>query len=424
MSSALINKIVIISVLSAAFSAPASAAPPAPSTSDVPAAVQAAQKKYGVPSPKPRQIFQPAVNIGLKELVELEQRSCSWACVTSTFYDYRSVSVYRRRAGLHLGYDIAMAAGSKVLAAWPGTVVSIAPWSDLEWGVTVASSNGMEVTYGHILPTVSVGAVVQTGDTVGTIAINHVDVKMRDRNGNYVPFGEKGKSGVRVDGAVITANIPREQLMTEWLTARNIQNTIEDEIAARDREKKLDDILRQKLEKRYAEQHASVKKMEQFYEEGLVSRRETEQTHRNLETTRTALAAVKKRQQEYPQKHDKLKQQLQQCSKRTQKAEKAAKERGISWQDTQAFINNLVAGDEELRQTVKDYKKSQNDEYINKLLELKHEIKACETTLASQQKLYEQGGLPENELQATKKRLEELKESLKNIQQKSSKKQY
>ncbi|MBQ7501643.1 peptidoglycan DD-metalloendopeptidase family protein [bacterium] len=417
MNSGFFKNIIIITALSAAFSASGQASPANPNTADVPAAVQAAQKKYGVPAANPQPVIQPAVTMGLKELVELEQRSCSWACVTSTFYDYRSVSIYRRRAGLHLGYDIAMAAGSKVLAGWPGTVVSIAPWSDLEWGVTIASSNGMEVTYGHILPAVSVGTVVQTGDVIGTIAINHVDVKMRDSKGNYVPFGENGKGGVRVDGTVITPEIPREQLMTEWLTARNCQNAIEDEIAARSREKKLDGILRQNLEKRYAEQHASVKKMEQFCEEGLVSRRETEQTRKNLENTRRALATVKKRQQEYPQKQEKLNRQLEQCSKRTQKAEKAAKERGITWQETQAFINNLVAGDEQLRQKVTDYKKSQNDDYINKVLELKHEIKACETALASQKKLFEMGGLPENELKATQKRLEELRESLKNLQQ-------
>ena len=79
-----------------------------PSSAAVPEVIKAAQKKYGIPSAtKPTPAAVPQVT-SLSDLVNLQRQSCSWACVTSTFYDYRSVSMYRRRAGLHLGYDIAM----------------------------------------------------------------------------------------------------------------------------------------------------------------------------------------------------------------------------------------------------------------------------------------------------------------------------
>jgi hypothetical protein len=109
--------------------------------------------------------------------------------VVSGFNDWRTVSVYRRHAGLHLGYDIVLPYGSRVPAAWPGKVVAITPWGGSQYGITVLADSGYEATYGHLSPLVRVGQRVAAGDFVGLTIIDHVDVKMRDSAGAYVDFG-------------------------------------------------------------------------------------------------------------------------------------------------------------------------------------------------------------------------------------------
>ena len=109
--------------------------------------------------------------------------------VTGSFYDWRAVSMYRASAGLHLGYDIALNAGRPVPAGWPGTVVGIIPWTDTEYGVCVQLANGYRVTYGHIFPTVKEGDTISAGQFVGTVARDHVDIKVRDAGGGYFDWG-------------------------------------------------------------------------------------------------------------------------------------------------------------------------------------------------------------------------------------------
>lgn len=387
-----------------------------PSSATVPEVVKAAQKKYGLPSAsKPITVSLPQVT-SLTDLVNLQRQSCSWACVTSTFYDYRSVSMYRRRAGLHLGYDIAMQAGTAARAGWPGTVVSIAPWADGEWGVTVASSNGLEVTYGHIVPVARLGQNINVGDTVGTIAVNHVDVKMRGADGAYIPFGEKDKQAVMAGALQVQPITSREQLMVAWLSAHNNEETVKEEAEARAREDKLNKIERQKLEERYTEKRLALRNMERYFEDGLVSRREVEQTRRNLENTRRDLLKVKTSQQETPSEIKKLQKQLDLCHKRTLKAQQEAQKRGLSWQDVQDFVNNLVAKDQNLSKTVKDYKKDKQEAYIQELLQVKSELNQCERTLNSQKELFEAGGLPQKEIEATRQRQKALQQRLKELQ--------
>lgn len=119
----------------------------------------------------------------LQQLLDEQRKSYAPAVVTSGFHDARGVSRYRSRPGVHSGYDIAMPAGASVRAAWPGQVRAIIPWADGEWGVEVTLSDGTSATYGHVVPGVSVGQQLETGQTVGTVARDHVDVKMRDAQG-------------------------------------------------------------------------------------------------------------------------------------------------------------------------------------------------------------------------------------------------
>jgi hypothetical protein len=125
----------------------------------------------------------------LEAWLALQRLVCPSARVSGGFYEWRSVSRYRAVAGLHLGYDVAMPAGTRVVAGWPGQVTRVVRWSGPEFGVTVVSPSGYETTYGHLAPAVRAGDVVNSGDPVGTVANDHVDVKMRGPDGAYYDFG-------------------------------------------------------------------------------------------------------------------------------------------------------------------------------------------------------------------------------------------
>jgi len=129
-----------------------------------------------------------AASAELNSLLAVQQKGDPGAFVSSGFHEWRTVSKYRSNPGLHAGYDIAMLAGAPVRAAWAGKVVAITPWYGSEFGVTVQLQNGFEATYGHISPTVRLGDRVGPGEILGTVVVDHVDVKMRDPGGRYVDF--------------------------------------------------------------------------------------------------------------------------------------------------------------------------------------------------------------------------------------------
>ena len=124
---------------------------------------------------------------------------------------------------------------------------------------------------------------------------------------------------------------------------------------------------------------------------------------------------MKTSQKENPSKIKKLQKQLELCHKRTIKAQQEAQKRGLSWQDVQDFINNLVAQDKNLSKTVKEYKKDKQDAYIQELLQVKSELSQCERTLKSQEELFEVGGLPQKELEATRQRQKVLQQRLQEL---------
>lgn len=130
-----------------------------------------------------------ALETDLKVYVDKLRRLYPEAEVTGRFYDWRSVSMYRSHAGMHLGYDIALNAGRQVPAGWPGRVVGIIPWTDAEYGVCVETAGGYRVTYGHLTPSVREGDIVQPGMYVGSVARDHVDIKVKDGSGGYLDWG-------------------------------------------------------------------------------------------------------------------------------------------------------------------------------------------------------------------------------------------
>ncbi|MBQ7567639.1 hypothetical protein IJT17_02425 [bacterium] len=401
----------LITLILSGLSTSGQAQPKAASSTQVPEVVKALKDKYGTPQPLPAVTYSVSATpvTTLNQLVDLQRISFPEAWVSSTFYEPRSVSIYRRHAGLHLGYDIAMPAGAEVRVGWPGRVVSIAPWYTNQWGVTVLSGNGTEVTYGHIVPSVKVGDVLNTGSVVGVVSLDHVDVKMRDANGNYVPFGETGQSAP--SGAFAASALPvnsRESLMVGWLVAQNAVDTLEVELEMRQREQKTADLNRERLENRYATLHRQEVQMDKFLEEGLVARVEVEKVRRDLSGVRTNLLAAKKTQKDVPEQIAKVKEQLSKAQARLKAAKQEAVTAGITWDEVSALVNKEVAGDRKLAKTVQDYKKDQTDHSAERRAQLKKDLKAQQAKLEEYQKLYEAGGLPRKELEAVQQQIDNI----------------
>lgn len=373
------------------------AAAGSPSSADVPAVVEALSKKYGLPAPS-----KPVASEvdGLAGLVSLQRSTYPYAEVTSGFYDWRTVSQYRRNPGLHLGYDIAMPAGTPVRAGWSGTVVSVAPWTGTEWGITVVSGSGMEVTYGHLSPTVHVGDGIAVGDVVGTVAYDHVDVKMRDGAGNYVDFGGKGTVPASPWGPLPVAS--REAQMVAWLVARNSLELAEEELDGRKREQASGSIERRQLERRVAELAETVPLMARYVEEGLVARVEAEKTRADYAEAKKKLARLKARQKKGPESLAALQRQVKAARNRLATAEKQARSRGITWADVTAFVNGVVAANPKLKGEVMDFKRTQTADRASRLAELRREVKEGRQTLKDLEALYEMGGLPRRDIEAAR----------------------
>ncbi len=161
----------------------------------------------------------------LSAYLKLQRGLYPQATVTGRFSDWRTVSRYRRHAGLHYGYDVAMAAGSTVVAGWPGRVTTIVNWCGEEYGITVTSPDGYETTYGHISTLVKPGQWVEGGEAVGRVVRDHVDIKMRDASGSYYDFGDDcpGPAPAPAEPRVSRADWERETALAEKLRALESQ---------------------------------------------------------------------------------------------------------------------------------------------------------------------------------------------------------
>lgn len=379
-----------------------------PTSTSVPAVVDKLKKDYGVVDPTPH----GDVN-GLPGFVMLQQRFYPQAQVVSTYYDWRTTSIYRRNAGLHLGYDIAMPYGSPFAAGWAGTVVSIANWYGPQYGITVQMTNGYTVTYGHVSPRVSVGQVVQPGDVLGTIALDHVDVKMRDAAGNYVAFGE---------GAVIPsspyaglANNSTEAFLVTWLVSKNSLEESDSDLAMRKVERVRLKADAKSLKNRVPELEKTLKKMQQYAEQGLVARKEVEEA-------RQELAAAKKRAKNIgpllamnESSLAMLESQRAQAASRLAAIESQAKSRGLTWKHVEGMVNRIVAKSPRLTEEVQAFKKDVTEGKSTKLAQLKKKVEDGRDHLQKLEELYEMGGLPKVEIEAARARQKALENELKSI---------
>ncbi len=383
--------------------------PETPSSTSVPAVVEKLRDDYGIiDSRRARGDVK-----GLGELVAFQQRYFPSAFVSSTFYDWRTVSVYRRNAGLHLGYDIAMPFGTPCAAGWAGTVISIAHWYGPQYGVTVQMPTGWTVTYGHLSPSVSVGQQILPGDVLGTIALDHVDVKMRDAVGNYIPFGE-GATIPNSPFAGLASNSTESFLVT-WLVAKATLQESDSELAMRKWERVRLKADAKSLKNRVPELEKTVKQMQDYAERGLVARKEVEQARQELANAKKRsknvgpLLAVNERSLAM------LEGQRNQAANRLTVIEQEARSRGLSWKNVEAMVNKVVARSPQLKEEVLDYKRNAVEGKSTKLTQLKKKVTDGREHLKKLEELYEMGGLPKVEIEAARARQKALENELRSI---------
>lgn len=388
-----------LSLVGSAVTAQADSAPA------VPALIQKLTKLYD-PTKLPTAIDPQQQKDPLGHLVALQRKNWSQAWVSGTFYDYRTVSQWRRQAGLHLGYDIALPYGTSVSAGWGGVVTSIVPWSDTEWGVTVESPGGVNVTYGHIAPSVTVGQSVAVGQTVGRVALDHVDVKMRDSSGQYIPFGEGSNPNAAV--AVGRPNVDRNTLLTAWLVARSNYSQAEDDLFyAENAGQKL------ALEKRAAERkvEALERTLEQIAtadQEGLISRRRLEELKAEKRSAQSALDKIKNRKSSTT---DQLRANVKTSKANLKSIESWASSQGLKWSDVEVLIKKTLASDKKLRETVQEQERTAAGSQLT-VAELQNKVKEGKARLEELEDLYKSGGLSRAEIEDQRLKQQLLQEEL------------
>lgn len=362
-----------------------------------PAVVKTLSSRYKLPTP----VTSAGMAHGARDLadyVALQQRFFPGAVVTAGFYDWRTTSRYRGHAGLHLGYDVAMPYGCQFSAGWAGTVTSIVLWSGEEYGITVQHPDGSSVTYGHVSPKVTIGQRVLPGEPIGTIAYNHVDVKMRDANGNYVDFGGNGRVLPAPQWAVEQPVASREMVMANWLLAQNTLEMAEEQYRNEKLESEKRRIQLQALRQKVPALKESQEMMAEYVEQGLVSRLTSEENHDELENAKKELARMEKARSTSPERVKQLQKDVDVARNRLNEAKKMASERGVSWKQVQAFVQATIANDRALSKNVQAYKKNALTKNSAKLASLEQELSKATDTLKTYEELFEMGGISRNEL--------------------------
>lgn len=373
----------------------------------LPVVDSAMRTKYALPSsPRSSSTLQfPKAQVrDLGELVGLQQRHFPGAVVTSGFYDWRTVSRYRSHAGLHFGYDIAMPYGCPFSAGWPGTVVAIAVWSGEEHGITVQHDDGMTVTYGHVSPRVSVGHHVVAGEVLGTIARDHLDVKMRDAAGNYFDFGGSARVVAAPSWASGSWSNPRpskEALMAEWLVASNAVDLAQEELTQIETQRALKKAEMQQLQHRIPALEKSVSMMGEYLEQGLVARVTAEENREELEKAKERLKVLQKTQVNGASSAN-FQRNLQMAKERLSVAKKSAIDRGISWKNVESFVGETVSNNARLKKDVEVYQKNALSKNSQRITEMERKIVESDKELKTLEELFEVGGVARNDVQTAR----------------------
>jgi hypothetical protein len=373
----------------------------------VPAVIKKLTEKYGGPGLSQRSST-PVVTQAdpLGHLVALQRQHWAQAWVTSTFYDYRTVSQYRRNPGLHLGYDIALPYGCSVSAGWEGTVTDIIPWTDTEYGVTVTDPSGLSVTYGHITPLVSIGQRVRAGSVIARIASDHVDVKMRDSAGQYVPFGEGSKANSMALASAAPV-VDRKALLTAWLVAKTSADQADEELFMKENASQKLAIEKRSAERRVAVLENSVKELSLPENSALVSRKKLEEMKAELSQAR---ATLKKVQSQNQLSTAQLKKQAQTNRANLKAFESWAKSEGLRWKDVEQLVAATVSTDVSLSKNVQKAKKETIAARSLTLAELEAKRSEGRKQLAELEELFAAGGMSLQEITDERLRQELIEE--------------
>jgi len=229
----------------------------------------------------------------LAEYMQLIRKVDRYAVISGNFWDWRDISMYRSIAGYHFGYDIAMPRGTPVPAGWEGRVIGICSWADGEWGISVLTRGGYTITYGHLVPRVASGKTVSAGEIVGTVAVNHVDVKVRDQNGNFVDFGKTcGLLPVSADAVI--GDIHRYLALSSSSPGISRQAVLQEMKHLKGAISVLEEYLQIEQEA-FREGESKVQSMEKLLEEELIARNSLEQEKEELRKKKNHVESLKVR---------------------------------------------------------------------------------------------------------------------------------
>lgn len=367
-------------------------------TRRVPVVVKTLGSRYKLPTPS---LHQPTTAVrDIADYVQLQQRLFPGAVITAGFYDWRTTSKYRSHAGLHLGYDVAMPYGCPFSAGWPGTVTAITLWWGEEHGITVVAPDGSSVTYGHVAPRCHIGQQVQPGEIIGTIAYNHVDVKMRDANGNYVDIGGNGRvlPAPQWAGGFYLPEPSRESVMASWLLAQNTLELAEEELRAEKLESEKRKIQLQTLRQKVPALKESQSMMAEYVEQGLVSRLTSEENHQELVQAQKDLAEAERLSKASPDRVQRLKREVSEARNRLNQAREIAARQGISWKQVENFVQATISNDKALSRSVAAYKKNAQVKNASLLSRLEGDLTRSTEQMKAFEELFEMGGISRNEL--------------------------
>ena len=343
----------------------------------------------------------------LADLLTVQRARYPDAVVTSGFYDWRTVSQYRSRAGLHLGYDIAMPAGSPAVTGWGGTVVSVAQWTGAEHGVTILHPSGYETTYGHLRPSVEVGQQVRMGEVVGYVARDHVDVKMRGPDGLYFDFGN-GTPGIAGPLPAIPTWLTKEELLRQYLTAQYTVADYKDQadLALSAQRRAQSELDRERKAVKAA--RTDVPQLEKYYVDGLIARVDLEAARKRVGQGGTRVSQMQRRVRTLGEDLGRARMLLGQARARLESTRASLRAMGVTVSEIQSAMRRMT------KQGVADaarLKALQKKTLARHAAQKKHNQKAlaeAKVQVQRMDRLYEQGAVSREERDNARRRFEEL----------------
>ncbi len=375
----------------------------------VPAVVERLVNLYGGTDVLPNPAMRAGREDPLGYLLALQRSQWAPAWISSTFYDLRTVSRYRSRPGLHLGYDIALPYGTPVRTGWGGQVTAVTPWTNGEYGITILDRDGYATTYGHLTPIVRVGQWVTEEDIIGTVATDHVDIKMRDSLGQYIPFGESSTAVAQPYLHLPQVQPDRKALLTAWLVSQNSVDQMREELFLRENASQKRDLERRSAERTVQSLQATLERLQEPRQAGLVSHRKMEEFRAELQGAQSKLKELDTAQQG---SLSELKRDLQSAEASLSAVSGWAKAQGLAWTDVENLVAGLVGEDRELAETVIREKQERSVELGQSLTDLESRAETGRDRLQRLEELYLMGGLATREIEDARLRQQLLEEEL------------